>query len=96
MNRTKEVTRQQPCEASRCPLCGAANDCSLCITDTAEGPCWCEAVEIPEGLMARVPAVGKESACICERCVTAFHQEGATTHQPASRAGVHLANGKPA
>ncbi len=52
-------------DPSRCPLCGASNDCAL-ATKEAEPPreCWCRAERFPETLLAQAPP----TACICRRC----------------------------
>jgi len=59
---------------SLCPLCQQPNDCQLCTTAAYKGACWCMTVEIPEALLAQVPADSRNKACICRDCVTAFHR----------------------
>jgi prepilin-type N-terminal cleavage/methylation domain-containing protein/prepilin-type processing-associated H-X9-DG protein len=59
----------------RCPLCGGPNDCQLCTADAYKGPCWCAAVEIPAGLLMRVPAEARNRACLCRSCIEAFRRE---------------------
>jgi len=59
----------------RCPLCGAPNGCQRCTSAAYKGPCWCESVVFPEGLLERVPPEAKNRACICRDCVTAFLRE---------------------
>ena len=53
-------------DPSRCPLCGASNDCALAIK-AAEPPreCWCRAERFPDTLLAKAPP----GACICRRCL---------------------------
>ncbi len=65
-----------------CPLCGAPNACQLCSPDAFKGQCWCARVEIPAELLARVPENFRNRACICERCVTAFHERDAERPPP--------------
>jgi len=67
MNREPE-----PHDPARCPLCGGPNNCQLCTSAAYKGPCWCAKVQIPEALIAQVPAVLRNRSCICERCVKAF------------------------
>jgi len=61
--------------AESCPLCGGPNECQLCSTAAYKGPCWCASVNIPEELLARVPAESRKRACICQECVTGFHRK---------------------
>lgn len=60
-----------------CPLCGEPNECQLCSPATYKGQCWCAHVEVPAGLLARVPEALRNRACICQNCVTTFHQQAA-------------------
>ena len=69
---------------SKCPLCGAANECQLCSPATHKGPCWCARVEMPEALLARVPENFRNRACICHRCVEKFQSEAAPIRNPKS------------
>jgi prepilin-type N-terminal cleavage/methylation domain-containing protein/prepilin-type processing-associated H-X9-DG protein len=63
-----------PCDnPGLCPLCGGPNDCQLCTAE--KGPCWCERVEMPAALLARVPENVRDSACICRQCVEKFRRE---------------------
>jgi hypothetical protein len=57
-----------------CPLCGRANDCQLCTSNTYKGPCWCARVEIPEALLAKVPEQSRNKVCICHNCVLQYHR----------------------
>ena len=56
-------------DPSVCPLCQRPNQCRLCTDTTYKGPCWCERVEIPAALLARVPAELRNRACICQDCI---------------------------
>jgi hypothetical protein len=62
-------------DPARCPLCGGPNHCQLSSPAAYKGSCWCTAAEIPAALIARVPAALRNRACICQKCVTAFHHE---------------------
>jgi len=70
-----------PTDTSRCPLCGA-NDCAMSSPAADQGPCWCFRVEIPPALLARVPAELRNRACICRRCVEAFHAQRQSASAP--------------
>jgi hypothetical protein len=64
-------------DASRCPLCGGANDCQLCTADAYKGPCWCFRAKT-EDLLAQVPADLRNKARICRACATKFHRAKAS------------------
>src|ERR1043165_6973756 len=66
-------------DASRCPLCGSADDCQLCTTAAYKGPCWCASTRIPNELLSRVPPDARSRACICRGCVEVFQRERAST-----------------
>jgi prepilin-type N-terminal cleavage/methylation domain-containing protein/prepilin-type processing-associated H-X9-DG protein len=59
-------------DAGQCPLCGQPNTCQLCTVSAYKGPCWCARVEIPEGLLSRVPAELRQRACLCPGCIASF------------------------
>jgi hypothetical protein len=61
-------------DSGRCPLCGQPNECQLCTAAAYKGPCWCAKVEIPNGLLARVPVELRNRACICRGCVASFQK----------------------
>jgi prepilin-type processing-associated H-X9-DG protein/prepilin-type N-terminal cleavage/methylation domain-containing protein len=65
-------------DSGQCPLCGQPNDCQLCSVSAHKGPCWCARVEIPNGLLARVPVELRNRACICPGCIESFHLKQAT------------------
>jgi hypothetical protein len=70
MNRPLPATA----DAARCPLCGQPNDCQLCTVAAYKGSCWCAQVQIPDELIAQVPAELRNQACICRACVMQFHR----------------------
>ena len=72
---TANPVSEQACEAGQCPLCGGANGCQLCTAAAYKGSCWCMSANIPDELLARVPAELRNKACLCSGCVTAFHRE---------------------
>ncbi|MFM7100822.1 MAG: cysteine-rich CWC family protein [Verrucomicrobiota bacterium] len=59
-------------EAGRCPLCGRANGCRMAGGGAWKGPCWCEVVEMPDALLARIPEEARGRACVCHACVAEF------------------------
>ena len=66
-------------DPAQCPLCGRPNACRLCTTAAYKGPCWCESVNIPAELIARVPVEAQNRACLCRDCVMMFHREQSST-----------------
>jgi len=67
----------------RCPLCGGVNDCQLCTISAYKGSCWCMNAQIPDELLATVPAESRNRACICRGCVERFHQTNKITNAEA-------------
>lgn len=65
-----------------CPLCGGPNECQLCSPATYKGPCWCARVNIPAGLLERVPPAARNQSCICARCVAEYQE---TSPRPVRR-----------
>lgn len=51
-----------------CPACGARNDCSLTVPQTADRACWCFAVTIDPAVLAALPAELRNQACLCPAC----------------------------
>jgi hypothetical protein len=62
-------------DAARCPLCGQSNECQRCTVTPYKGPCWCDKVEIPDGVLARVPVEFRNRACICQNCIGSVRLE---------------------
>lgn len=65
-----------PPDPTHCPLCGGDNRCAMEIeqaTGQKQPPCWCVTQAIPADLLERLPAQARGKACICARCVAAFH-----------------------
>jgi prepilin-type N-terminal cleavage/methylation domain-containing protein/prepilin-type processing-associated H-X9-DG protein len=60
---------------SRCPLCGAVNECQLASPVAGKAPCWCFNADLPAELLARVPEKFRDRACICRACVEKFQLE---------------------
>lgn len=64
--------------ADRCPLCGGGNVCAMAAgggiggrREAGPAACWCMSAEIPESLLARIPAAQRGRACVCATCVAA-------------------------
>ena len=58
-------------EASRCPLCGRANQCAMEVeraTGIQQPPCWCTQANFSEELLEQLPAEALGQACICPAC----------------------------
>jgi hypothetical protein len=64
----------QTIDVTQCPLCRRPNDCRLCAAPADNVSCWCAQVEIPEALLAQVPAESRNKSCLCRDCVTTFHR----------------------
>ena len=54
--------------ASRCPLCGFSNQCSLADPRTVDQACWCFSETIDPARLEALPAELREKACLCPRC----------------------------
>ena len=63
------TTRYTPMsDHTRCPACGASNDCTLTDPTTADQPCWCFTVNIDPAVLQALPAELRNQACLCPRC----------------------------
>lgn len=65
-------------DASHCPLCGELNVCGR-VADSSCARCWCQVVQIPQGLLAQIPAAAQMRACICRGCVAEYRLENPAT-----------------
>jgi hypothetical protein len=52
-------------DASRCPLCGNANQCGMAA---GQEKCWCFSAIIAEEVLARVPEPARDLLCVCAKC----------------------------
>jgi hypothetical protein len=68
-------------DARKCPLCGQPNECQLTTASPWKGPCWCAKLEIPEALLAQVPAELRNRACLCRSCIESFRLKEAKTQK---------------
>ncbi|MBK6854826.1 MAG: cysteine-rich CWC family protein [Burkholderiales bacterium] len=55
-------------DATRCPLCGGANNCAVVAADGQPAECWCRSLTFTTELLAQVPAAQRGRACICAGC----------------------------
>ncbi len=84
MNPTAETNFDAGC----CPLCGQPNECRMATDAAWKGPCWCEKADIPQALLAQVPAELRNKNCICRNCVAAYgSQKYKTAGAPAAQPG---------
>jgi hypothetical protein len=67
----------EPLPTPRCPLCGQPNECAVVATGRLDAPCWCTAVVVDPGALARVPDAALGKACLCVRCATGNDRDGA-------------------
>lgn len=65
-----------------CPLCGAANGCSMAAGLDAAA-CWCMRTAIAPAVLAQLPAQSRGRRCICAACA----QTGAAAAAPGAKAG---------
>jgi len=54
--------------ATRCPLCGGANECG---SAAGKSTCWCYSATIAPEVLARVPEDQRNINCICRACAEA-------------------------
>jgi prepilin-type processing-associated H-X9-DG protein/prepilin-type N-terminal cleavage/methylation domain-containing protein len=71
---------------AQCPLCGGPNDCQLCRPAARQDGCWCVREEFPGELLAQVPDLFRNRACICRACVEKFQQQKNFSRPRAARA----------
>ncbi|MCU7836323.1 MAG: cysteine-rich CWC family protein [gamma proteobacterium symbiont of Taylorina sp.] len=53
-----------------CPICKTKNNCQTQHIEL----CWCNAVIIPEVLLALIPQESRNKACICSACIESFNR----------------------
>ena len=57
-----------PPDPSRCPLCGAPNQCAMEAGGATGSPCWCTTVHFDAALLDRIPTPARGKACLCPAC----------------------------
>ena len=55
---------------TRCPVCGASNQCAPASAGTFEVECWCTTASISAEALARIPMESIDKACLCPRCAS--------------------------
>lgn len=55
--------------ATKCPLCGEANECAVAAGRDPES-CWCMTATISPTAIAAIPAEAQGKVCICPRCAS--------------------------
>lgn len=71
-------------DTSRCPACGASNQCTLADPRTADRACWCYSVSIDSAVLEALPAELRNAACLCPACARVDEQLKAA-EPPANR-----------
>ncbi|SDC90790.1 CubicO group peptidase, beta-lactamase class C family [Paenibacillus sp. UNCCL117] len=85
MSEPKQETERKA-DASRCPLCGQANECALLSGERIEA-CWCFRASIPSELLQRIPDSRRGKSCVCPSCVEEHkRQESVAAEQSANAA----------
>ena len=65
-------------DPTRCPLCGASNQCVMADPATraaaqaGEVVCWCVTARVDPAQLARVPPGARMQACLCPACAAGF------------------------
>jgi hypothetical protein len=61
---------------SICPLCNKLNRCDV----NASSGCWCMNSNVPQALLATVPAELKGISCVCNNCIEGYYQQQRLKH----------------
>ena len=65
-------------DPTRCPLCGASNQCVMAGSPGAGDPalpCWCTQVTIERAQLARIPEAARNRACLCPACAAVLRAD---------------------
>ena len=54
-------------DATKCPLCGAPNECAVAAGRPPES-CWCMTASMDPAALQAIPAEAQGKVCICARC----------------------------
>lgn len=69
-------------DATRCPLCGASNQCLMADPATRDAAfantleCWCVTARIDPAQLARIPLDAQRRACLCPACAAGLGEGG--------------------
>jgi hypothetical protein len=58
-------------DATRCPMCGQANQCAIeekRVSGVPQPPCWCTQVNFDNQLLSAIANEARGKACICQVC----------------------------
>lgn len=55
-----------------CPICDEENKC---MAGSADGNCWCNHEEFPNGVLELVPVESQRKHCICKNCLDKYKEE---------------------
>lgn len=81
-----EAAQPGTLDTTRCPLCGASNQCVMAGSPGAADPslpCWCTQTTIDRAQLARIPAAARNRACLCPACAAAVPDEPGCEGRPA-------------
>ena len=56
-------------DATRCPLCGNANECAIAAGKSPE-TCWCMTATIAPSVLTSIPAEAQGKVCVCASCAS--------------------------
>jgi hypothetical protein len=62
-------------DASKCPLCGASNECAIAAGREPES-CWCMTETMSPSALGSIPAEAQGKVCICARCASGRPSDG--------------------
>jgi hypothetical protein len=71
--------------AARCPLCDGNNQCRIATGCLYKGPCWCELIIVPLGVLRCLAAEHGELVCLCCRCLATIAAVSCQLDEPDSR-----------
>ncbi len=54
-------------DETKCPLCGAANECAVASGKPPDS-CWCMTATMDPNALTAIPAEAEGRICICARC----------------------------
>ena len=69
---TNPAKKSHP-KTATCPLCGRPNQCALAADPNAT-KCWCDSVEFPHELLAKIPENAVRKTCVCKKCLKEYQE----------------------
>lgn len=67
----KKNSERNALNTAICSLCGEPNQCAVAADPNAT-ECWCEFVEFPHELLARIPEEAVRKTCVCKNCLANY------------------------